>query len=64
MKYLEVMKKLEKLTCSECDLEDVEITSNKINGVSVLICKTDKGKVFDCIVLSDEKYTKITNCKG
>ncbi len=54
MKFLELLKKLEEYNCNY-DLQDVEITSNKINDVCCLIFK-HSGKVFDVIVLEDTRY--------
>ncbi|WP_220607685.1 hypothetical protein [Methanobrevibacter oralis] len=57
MKFLELLKKLEEYNC-DYDLQDVEITSNKINGVCCLIFKYH-GAVFDVIVLAFIFYIKI-----
>lgn len=54
MKFLELLNKLKNYNCNY-DLQDVEITSNKINSVCCLIFK-HKGKVFDVIVLEDTRY--------
>ena len=54
MKFLELLNKLEEYNCNY-DLQDVEITSNKINDVCCLIFK-HSGKVFDVIVLEDTRY--------
>lgn len=65
MKFLELLKKLEEYNC-DYDLQDVEITSNKINGVCCLIFKYH-GAVFDVIVLEDILYTdksKEVGCNG
>ena len=55
MKFLELLKKLEKYNCNY-DLQDVEITSNKINDVYCLIFKYH-GAVFDVIVLEDSRFS-------
>ena len=52
---------LEILTLYQCDydLQDVTITSNKINNISFLILKNKEGKVFDCIILEDHRYEPV-----
>lgn len=59
MKFLELLKKLEEYKCNY-DLQDVEITSNKINDVCCLIFKYH-GAVFDVIVLEDTRYVDKSN---
>lgn len=61
MKFLELLKKLEEYKCNY-DLQNVEITSNKINNVCCLIFK-HSGKVFDVIVLEDRAFTTIAESK-
>ena len=55
MKFLELLNKLEEYNCNY-DLQDVEITSNKINDVCCLIFKYH-GAVFDVIVLEDSRFS-------
>ena len=56
MKYNEFCERIEKLTVKGSDLNDCEITANRINGVAVLIVKNEVGKVVESIVLSDDNY--------
>lgn len=65
MKFMELLKKLENYKCNY-DLQDVEITSNKIHDVCCLIFKYH-GAVFDVIVLEDTRYadkSKEVGCNG
>lgn len=59
MKFLELYKQIREFNC-DYDLEDVEITSNKINDVCCLIFKYH-GAVFDVIVLDDTRYSDKLN---
>ena len=36
-------------------LIDMDVSANKIRGVSFLILKNKDGKIVDCIILSDER---------
>ena len=56
MKYLDLIQKLDELTIKDSNLEDCEITANKIRGISFLIIKNDKGKVVECIILNDKRF--------
>ena len=49
MNFIELLKGLEDYHC-EYDLQEVEVTCNRINNVSCLIFKHE-GKVFDVEVL-------------
>lgn len=55
MKFMELLKKLGNYKCNY-DLQDVTVTSNKINNVCCLIFKYH-GAVFDVIVLEDTRYS-------
>lgn len=57
MNFMELLKRMEHFCC-KYDLQDVDVTSNKINGVCCLIFK-HKGKIFDVIVLKDERFTTL-----
>lgn len=47
---MDLLKRLENFTCED-DLQEVEVTCNRINGVSCLIFKNKNGKIFDCYIL-------------
>lgn len=49
MNFMELLNRLEDYHC-EYDLQEVEVTCNKINEVKCLILKHE-GKVFEVVVL-------------
>lgn len=61
MNFMELLKRMEYFCC-KYDLQDVDVTSNKINGVCCLIFKYH-GAVFDVIVLEDRAFTTIAESK-
>ena len=56
MRYLELIQRLDELKIKDCDLEDCEITANRIKNISFLIIKNKEGKVVECIILSDRRF--------
>ena len=59
MLFMNLLGKMEDFKCPY-DLQEVEVTCNRINGVSCLIFKHDD-KIFDCFVLDDNRSRKLTN---
>lgn len=55
MEFLKFLDKIVDFNC-EYDLQDVEVTCNKILGVAVVIFKHEC-KVFDVIVLEDSRFS-------
>ena len=56
MNFMELLKKLEKYT-SDNDLQNLQVTGNKINGISFLLIKDSDGKVENCIILEDSRFS-------
>ena len=67
MKFMKLLETLEKYSYSEGDLDDLEITANKIGHVSFLLIKdtAQRDKVIDCIILKDHRHSiPIINTTG
>ena len=63
MNFMILLKRLEKYT-SDNDLQNLNVTANKINGISFLLIKDCDGKVEDCIILEDGRFApKVSVCE-
>ncbi len=54
MWFTELLSRLENFTIP-CNLQDCDVTANKIKGISFLLIKDVNGTVVECIILSDER---------
>ena len=63
MKYLDLIQKLDELTIKDSDLEDCEVTANRIKNISFLLIKNENGKVVECIILTDRRF-ETPQCYG
>lgn len=62
MNFLTLLNKLEKYENSDESLQDIDVSANKIKGISFLIFKNGEGKVIDSIILKDHNYDPKSPC--